>query len=201
MLQNYKTNVDQPDNNNYYLYFLFLAREPENRAGSRTYKRHHTWLVGSPSRLHMCGTILLRVRPWAPYLEEKEKDLEMVLQLTGCPASTDRRWLDLNFHYEIAMKSSQQVWAWGLLAGAPVLGQHCYILGEEKEQQREWLTCSAWQWDKGTLPLWCGCSCAWSHSAFGPTRTATTQHTVVLTLDLSAELYCTVLQKISHHSI
>jgi hypothetical protein len=30
-----------------------------------------TWLLGSPSRLHICGTILLSVRVWAPELETK----------------------------------------------------------------------------------------------------------------------------------
>ncbi len=37
----------------------------------------HTWLVGSPSRLHICGTILLRVKPWAPYLKNRsDRDRE-----------------------------------------------------------------------------------------------------------------------------
>ena len=30
-----------------------------------------TWLLGSPSRLHICGTILLSVNVWAPELKTK----------------------------------------------------------------------------------------------------------------------------------
>lgn len=33
-----------------------------------------TWLVGSPNRLHMWGTILFRVKPWAPYLKQRENN-------------------------------------------------------------------------------------------------------------------------------
>lgn len=84
----------------------------------------HTWLVGSPRRLHMWGTILLRVRPWAPYLEERNKNklVQWTNQLEEIYKETlqtvykekDQNWRsrtpDITFFYSMCSSSFKKTW-------------------------------------------------------------------------------------------
>lgn len=70
-----------------------------NKANSTTFRcdsqQKLTWLFGSPSKLHICGTILLSVKLWAPDLgiKNKKHHYESQSRLTYTIQVCRRLWL------------------------------------------------------------------------------------------------------------
>lgn len=126
----------------YIVYYLTTRWGPK----PRLHKKHHeilfkttnkttqsvlTWLVGSPNRLHMWGTILLRVKPWAPYLKKSamEKKLFSLFALLMHTVNKHADWMTSDTHIfsvEIRQKQTASLDLLFLCLNPPNIRSHTY---------------------------------------------------------------------------
>lgn len=97
----------------------------------------HTWLVGSPNRPHMWGTILLRVKPLAPYLKKTTIEKKNI-NLTVCTFNNvnvnkhaDRTWSDTHiFNVEIRQKQTASLVLLFLCLNPANMRSHTYCIDQ-----------------------------------------------------------------------